>query len=804
MLRTLHHGSVLGRIIGLFVVLVLGGFAQEVRSVRVGVLVDNYPFSFRDKSGKVDGFAYALTTEIGQVMGLRLERIEGATKEINGAFGEGKIDMLQSYAQFPEREASAEFSVPYLIMKGAIFVRRNEHRIKQLSDLKGRKVLVHAGSLGELILQKAGLADSIIHVESVEDALTRLNQGEGDATLIGRLSGLALGYHLGLRDIRVVDAPVDGYTVRYCLAVRKGEREALAQINEGLAILVRTGRFNQIYQKWFGRIEPVGYTKEQVAIVVALGLALALAVAIWAWVKQRALRKRIAQQAEALRVSEERHRVIFEGAHEGLLVLSGDPENLVIEQINPVALRLLAPTFDSPVGTRLGTQLTTDAPLAARVQLAAAAGKIEEFEHERPDGSWLRVAVGPLGRRRLVALTHITEQVQARTRLHQQEEQIRQKQKLEAVGTLAGGVAHDFNNLLTAIMGNTELCLMNLPEEHPEADGMKQVLVAARRARDLVRQILSFSRHAAPGREVVMVGLMVKETINLLQTLARSAVEFEIQLPPDLPPMMADPGQVHQVLMNIGTNAVQAMRGTAGRLIFRAEPIEVRTDRPEQYPSGLAPGNYVRISVQDNGPGMTPEVQLRVFEPFYTTKAPGEGTGLGLSVVHGIMQQHGGAVTLYSQVGRGTLFNLYFPSGVELSGGAEKQKNDAIPTGRGEHILFIDDETSIVTMAQKMLGQLGYRVTAFTGADEALTVFAMGPDDYAVVISDLTMPRTNGLQFLERVRALRARTPFVLTSGFFSEAERSEAVALGVTELLPKPLGYADVARSVAAALGRN
>lgn len=282
------------------------GAAQPAapQPIRVGVLVDNYPFSFRDHDGRMRGFAYELLLEIEQVMGLQFERIEGTTKEISNAFEAGQIDVLQSLARSPERERTVEFSVPYLNMTGQIFVRLDETRVRSLTDLKGRKVLVHAGSLGEGVLQRAGLRDSIVQVESVEQALVRLNRGDGDATLATRLTGLSLAHRLGLTQVQVLDLEVPDFEVNYCIAVQKGDHATLARINEGMAVLVRTGKFDALYRKWFGFVTPVGYTSEQVLLAVAVGLTLALLVAIWAVMRQRALVAQIARQATVLQQSE--------------------------------------------------------------------------------------------------------------------------------------------------------------------------------------------------------------------------------------------------------------------------------------------------------------------------------------------------------------------------------------------------------------------------------------------------------------------------------------------------------------------
>jgi CheY-like chemotaxis protein len=343
-----------------------------------------------------------------------------------------------------------------------------------------------------------------------------------------------------------------------------------------------------------------------------------------------------------------------------------------------------------------------------------------------------------------------------------------------------------------------------LPADNPAAGELQQVMQAGRRARDLVKQILTFSRRSEPSRMALAMPQMVAETIDLLRTLAKGAVEFEVRMPENLPTVSADPVQVHQVLMNIGTNAVQAMRGTRGRLIFLGEALTVGPELSEQHAS-IRPGYYVRLGVQDTGPGMTPELQRRVFEPFFTTKAPGEGTGLGLSVVHGIMQQHGGGITLYSQPGRGTLFHLYFPVNPASEASTPIVGGDEVPASENaEQILLVDDDPVVVETADRILRRLGYSVHAHGRADDAWTDWSAAPDAFDLIVSDLTMPGTSGLQLLAQVRALRASQPFLLVSGFFSDAETAEARSRGVSGLVPKPLSYELLGRAVAEVLKRR
>ncbi|PTX98586.1 transporter substrate-binding domain-containing protein [Opitutus sp. ER46] len=763
--------------------------ADEVTTpdARVGVLVDNYPFSYRTAQGNIAGFAYDLAREIERVMALRFERVEGPTQEINAAFREGRLDLLQSYADSPERAKEVGFSVPYTTMAGAIFVRVGDRRVSSFTDLRRLRVAVHQGSLGETVLRRAGFEAAIVPARSVEDTLQKVARGEADATLVGRLSGLALAHHIGLKNIRALPAKVPHYEVRYCFAVHRSNSELLARINEGLAILVRTGRFDEIHEQWFGHIEPVGYSALQVSLAVAVGLGLALIVSLWAVVRLRRLQRRILRQQEALRASEEWHRTLFEGAHDGLVVLERDAAGeLNVRQINPAALALLG-AAPLPTGTPLRQVLDSEAPLLEQLTPAIARGGTAEFEYQRAGkAAWWRVKVGPLGQHTLLSLADATDAVRTREQLREQEQRLMQSQKLEAIGTLAGGVAHDFNNILTAIFGNTEVSLLTLPPDRPEVELLQRVMQAAGRARQLVRQILTFSRHQATVKQPLHTGPVIQETLDLLRSAARSTVTLEFRATPGLPPVMADPGQLHQVLMNIGMNAVQALRGSTGRLTLTEDLVEFPA--PDRMPPpGLPPGRYVRIGLQDTGPGIPPNVLPRIFEPFFSTKPAGEGTGLGLSVVHGIMHQHGGAVTVASELGHGTRFDLYFPVS-DAPPALFREPEPKPASGRGEMILLVDDDDDCLRGVRQALTQLGYRVTAFSRAEEALAAYRARPDGFRLIITDLAMPGMNGLQFVSAVRTLDPEKPIVLASGFFSEAEEAEAHRLHVSRCIHKPL----------------
>lgn len=760
------------------------------------MLDDNYPFSFRAADGTLEGFAVELTHAIESVMGLRFERVIGPTREVHAKFIARELDCMQAYAHFPERERSFDFSVPYLTLSGALFVREGEKSIRSLEDCRGRRVAVHRGSMGEAILRRAGLADSIYSVDSVEKSLLAVAHGEADATLVSRLSGLALAHKLELKNLEALEGDVPGYEVRYCYAVQAGDRELLAKINEGLAILVRTGRFNRIYQKWFGHLEPTGYTALEVMMAVALGLVVALLVTLWAMWRLRRMQARLVRQSEEI-------RAVFDGAHDGLLVLERDEaDDYRVRRINAVGVRLLGFATPPAEGARLTALLGAEKSLLARLISGIRLQQTHSFEYEKAAGGWWRVTVGPLGHTVLMSLSDISESVRAREQLKLQDQRLMQTQKLEAIGTLAGGIAHDFNNVLTAILGHTELCLLSLPPERPETESLQHVMRAGRRARQLVQQILAFSRRVESSRQAVPVMPLLQETTELLRVMGRGAVAFELRANGEIPAILADAAQAHQVFMNIGTNAVQALRGVSGQVVFSVETVEMN-ERHGPRPAELAPGRYVRVGIQDNGPGMAPDVQARIFEPFFTTKAPGEGTGLGLSVVHGIVQQHGGAVTVYSQPGRGTLFHVYLPAAT-----GEARESSAtpfeLPRGRGQEILLVDDDSAVLSTAREMLLQLGYRPCAFERAETAWTEFSARPTAFAVVFTDMTMPGMNGLQLTARIKALQPTQPVLVASGFFTEAEELEAKKLKVVRLVPKPFSVASIARAVAEGVAKR
>jgi PAS domain S-box-containing protein len=364
-------------------------------------------------------------------------------------------------------------------------------------------------------------------------------------------------------------------------------------------------------------------------------------------------------------------------------------------------------------------------------------------------------------------------------------ERLRQAQKMEAIGTLAGGIAHDFNNILTAVSGNLMLVRADIPSEDSTQESLSEIEKAVLRATYLVRQILTFSRARDADPEILDLPDTLREAIKLLQATIPATMEIEAHFEPDLPPIFADATDIHQIILNLGINAYQAMSGSSGKFEVQVNSMTLDETTADSLLS-VTPGRYVRISVGDTGCGMDSHTLQRVFEPFFTTKALGEGTGLGLSVVYGIVERHHGAITIYSEPTKGTVFHIYFPV---ADGAVEKEEAKTSETwsGDGERILYVDDDEALVFMMTRMLRRLNYQVVGYQHPSEALEAFKSNPSAFDLVITDMSMPHMDGPALVQELHSIRPDLPIVMVTGYIRPNDMDQAHRLGVKELILKP-----------------
>ncbi len=378
------------------------------------------------------------------------------------------------------------------------------------------------------------------------------------------------------------------------------------------------------------------------------------------------------------------------------------------------------------------------------------------------------------------------------------EEHLRQSQKMEAVGTLAGGIAHDFNNILAAIIGFTEMALDDVDQGSQLERNLQRVLKSGMRARDLVKQILAFSRITAKQRKSLQLSDVVNEALKLLRASLPSTVDLRFTIDSESGTVFADATQIQQIVMNLCTNAVQAMEDK-GLLKITVSDFVFESPREAPAPD-MEPGDYLRLSVSDTGHGMIKKVMEHLFDPFFTTKGPGQGTGLGLSVVHGIVKSHDGAITVESEAGKGSTLTVYLPR-LERKTASETDQQASVPTGT-ERILFIDDEELIVEMGEEMLKGLGYNVVRKTNGREALDLFKANPEAFDLVITDQTMPHLTGVELARAMISIRGDIPIILATGYSQRVDADSARAAGIRAFVMKPLTRSEIAHAIREVLG--
>lgn len=393
----------------------------------------------------------------------------------------------------------------------------------------------------------------------------------------------------------------------------------------------------------------------------------------------------------------------------------------------------------------------------------------------------------------------ITEGRRAEQRKTELEEQLRHAQQLESLGTFAGGIAHDFNNILTAIFAYGDLAASSLDRPEQARDHLDQLHEAAVRAKELVRQILSFSRRQTQARAAVKLQQLLQEALKFLRSILPSTIQIESFIDSKAPPVLASPIQMYQVILNLSMNAAHAMRSGPGQLTLRLAVVELASTGDGSRPE-LTPGRYVRLLVSDTGHGMDAATLSRIFEPFFTTKPAEEGTGLGLSVVRSIIADHRGTVRASSALGQGSSFEVLIPA-LDQQELSNQERAAARQPGNGERVMLVDDESSLCEASRAVLDASGYRVAAYTDPTRALDAFARAPHDVDIAITDLTMPNMSGTELARRLHALRPDLPVVLVSGIGCGLELAELRSLGVHALVSKPFKPSELAATVRRAL---
>jgi PAS domain S-box-containing protein len=653
----------------------------------------------------------------------------------------------------------------------------------------------------------AGVVSALIDLDHFQQFYRQINLGSRSTILLFRDDGTLIVRQPAMPD-RVgksypglvtvlsgdraikMDSPVDGLPRYVAGAPADGFHLVVTVAREQAAVL----------EPWRREIYLVALQDIILSMLIALAIAALL----------QQLR-RVELSERALRESEERYALAMEGANEGHFDRSIDDDHW--SYISPKMKELLGLPVDADIRTReegLSNVHPEDRPAmdaALRDHIEGRSDRYEiEYRVRHSDGEWhwLHVrgrAVGDATGRpvRLVGSgIDITERKRAEADKDRLETQLRKSQKLEAMGTLAGGIAHDFNNILGAIVGYGEMAQKGAAEGSGVRRYIDNVMQAAGRAKALVERILAFSRSGLGERALVNVQAVVAETLGLLAPSLPGRIQLRRKLEAGDAAVIGDATQLHQVIMNLCTNAVHAMPA-GGVLEVRLELAQLR-ERRSVFQGELAPGPYVRLAVCDTGTGIESQVLDRVFDPFFTTKGVGAGTGLGLSLVHGIVADMGGAIDVTTVVDEGTTFMIWLPvTGVAPA--PKSEGTDTLPRGNGEVIMVVDDEAALVDLTEEMLAQLGYEAVGFRSSKAAAAAFANDPARFDLVLTDEMMPELTGTNLALQIRGMRSDVPIIVMSGYLDASVTALAQAAGVSDVLRKPLKIRDIGEAIARVL---
>jgi len=512
------------------------------------------------------------------------------------------------------------------------------------------------------------------------------------------------------------------------------------------------------------------------------------------------------QAEKALKENEEKYRDLYENAPVAYVSISTFDgsilgcnramENLMgYDRDNLLKMKIIDLIDESPQAQSVGHEIFK------RFMVGESMQNVElQVKHKDGFKRWVSVSFemvkdenGHVSESKSVAID-ITNRKQAEKEKEKLEAKLQQAHKMESIGTLAGGIAHDFNNILSPIMIHSEMAMIGLPSDNPARHSLKEIYKAGERARDMVKQILTFSRKEEGTRVEIKIVPVLNEVIQMLRSSIPTTIEIQQNLKAEQATVLADPTQIHQIMLNLGTNAAHAMREKGGTLKVDLIREDLDSEDATKHPD-LSPGSYLKLIVSDTGSGIGDETKQKIFEPYFTTKEPGEGTGMGLALIHGIVKSYDGDITVESELGKGTTFNVYLPR-VEADVSPIEEPSVQIPRGT-ERILFVDDEKSAIDAIQPMLEILGYKVTARTSSIEALEAFRSNPQSFDLVITDMTMPNMTGKDLAKKLMSIRADIPIILCTGFSEQIDENKAKELGISAYAMKPIAMREMANTI-------
>jgi signal transduction histidine kinase len=787
-----------------------GTAGDHAKTLVIGAPADSFPYSFVDDTGTLTGFATDLTRAIAAKMHADVRFEVAGSSALTDMLRDGRVDALQLYSHTQEREAFADFSVPFLRLQGALFIAsKNRDRLASIEQLRGgRLAVVGVGSTALAFVRDSKLDVTIDYAPSPEAALRWVADGRCDATFLSRLTALSVIKKHRLRGLEILGDPFAQYDVRHCLAVRDGEAQLLARLNEALALIHQDGTYDQIYQQWFVGIDAPMFTREQVvqwAVYVLAGFSL---LATWALVRQRRMHRRLRRQSAEIAEQAEMLRALYQNIPVGILVFGRHDDDIRLLAMNDHAARLLSLVDVRGVGLRRG-QLPWAPAWLAQAQTWTndwpRPGAPTHEEQVVDTGNKLvldvvRVALETpvTGEARLfVLLEDITE----RKRVG---EEVAQGRRLRAIGELVGGIAHEFNNLLSPLLLHASELKHDRPGDEELSASMDVMIDTTKRAAELTQRLLTFGRRDEARVELIDLAAIAQNCAALLRPTLDRRIDWHLDVPPNLPRLPGIAADLQQVLLNLLINARDALaeRMEAGppatdgwtprlQVTARHHP----TPRHAEAPLGpAATTGWIELVVEDNGSGIDAKIVERIFEPFFTTKDVGRGTGLGLATAWSMVNKAGGEIRVDSTKGAGARFHVWLPLLPFKAPAAAPKSPTARPAApRARQVLVVEDEPALVRTICSMLRRGGHAPESCTTGSEAIARIAVDGTPWEAVLLDLNLPGADGITIARTLRARGYAGRIVLMSGRIHEIDTAAPDMPRIDARLPKPFDARDL-----------
>jgi PAS domain S-box-containing protein len=782
--------------------------AVAAKSIRI-VMDDNYPpFAFRDAGGGLQGILIDRWRLWERVTGIRAEVTGMDWGEALTRMKAGEFDVIDTIFLNDERSAWLDFGRPYEKLEVPIFFRGEIPGITDAASLRGFVVAVKAGDAAIGFLRGNGVR-ALLEYPSYEAIVGAARDGKVNVFVVDRPPALHFLYRMGIADRFRRTAPL--YVGEFHRAVRKGDAAVLRAVEDGFAGLP-AGALQEIDSRWYG--SEAGTLAHGVLRILPAAAAGLFGVAFLLLLWNRSLKRKVAaktreltrevevsnRRAEALQKSEESLKVLSQAVEQSPVSILITDADGAIEYVNPRLASMTGYLPEELAGKtpRVFKSGETDPATYRELWAAVTSGEMWEGElhNRRKDGTlfWERIVIAPV-RDREGATRHFIALKEDVTERRELGEKLRRAQKMEAIGRMAGGVAHDFNNILSAIMGFASLGKIKDHGDGPARGYLDQILVAAERGAVLTRSLLTFSRSQPLAPRPLDLGVVALELREFLQRVVGEEVALSIDAGGGPVMIEGERGQVEQVLMNLAANARDAMPG-GGRLAVAISAVEVgQAHSPRTSP--LLRGRHAVVTVADTGVGMDLETQRRIFDPFFTTKEPGKGTGLGMSIVYGIVRQHRGEIAIDSEPGRGTTITLVFPLSAETTGPAAGAEKAAPARGGSETILVAEDDAVLRDITRSALEEFGYRVLEAADGVEAVEAAKREGSRVSLVVMDGVMPAMSGTDAAREIRRTFPELPILFITGYSPEVFSGRFVLDGRMGLLLKPVDPAELARRV-------